>query len=137
DGGGYPVGVGNHDLWVVPAATLTAWSDVLEGDAGLPENSLPLGERGGIVGLVRDSTTGDPISGASVASLADTNNAVIRYLDDAGGFNDQVTGDSGIFVIFGAPTTGETFAATVDGTEIASQQAGSAAGVIFTLILRG
>jgi hypothetical protein len=135
--GSYPPGVGNHDMWVVPAATLTQWSEDLADDPGIPENALPLGERGGIVGLVRDSTTGEPIQGATVAPTADSSNAVVRYLDDTGGFNEDVTGASGIFVIFGAPTTGETFAATVDGQQIASTQAGSANNVIFTLILRG
>ena len=137
DGGAYPVGVGNHDLWVVPSATLTEWSEALADDDGVPEMGLPLGQAGGIVGLVRDAGTGEPIAGATVASTVDGSNAVVRYLDDTGGFNTDATGDSGIFVIFGAPTTGEVFAATVDGQQIASQQAGSANNVIFTLILRG
>jgi hypothetical protein len=137
DGGGYPVGTANRDLWIVPTGVLAQWSEALAEDDGVPAGALPLGENGGIVGLVRDGATGDPISGAVVAPVADGSDAVVRYLDDTGGFSDDVTGESGIFVIFGAPTTGETFAATVDGTEIASTQAGSANNVIFSLILRG
>jgi hypothetical protein len=137
DGGGYPVGSGNRDLWVVPSEVLTAWSDVLADDDAVPADMLPLGDRGGIVGLVRDATTGDPISGAVVEPTSDTSNAIIRYLDDTGGFTDDATADSGIFVIFGAPTTGESFQALVNGEPIASTQAGSANNVIFTLILRG
>jgi hypothetical protein len=137
EGNNYAVATGNHDMWIVPNDVLAAWSDVLAEDAGVPADRLPLGENGGIVGLVRSGATGDPISGAVVAPTSDTSAAVVRYLDDAGGFGDEATGDSGIFVIFGAPTTGETFAAIVDGEQIASTQAGSADNVIFSLILRG
>lgn len=134
ESGAYDVGVGNHDLWIVPAATLTEWSTTLEGDMEIPADLLPLGENGGIVGLVRDDT-GAPVAGAMVEPDADSSAAVVRYLADDGSFNDQMTESSGIFVIFGAPTTGEDFNALVNGQVVASELAGSAAGVIFTLIL--
>jgi hypothetical protein len=133
----YEVGVGNHDLWVVPSASLTEWSTALMGDPDIDADAqLPLGENGGIVGLVRDDT-GAAVVGATVQPEADSSAAVIRYLGDDGSFNDVATESSGIFVIFGAPTTGETFEAVVNDEVVGSQLAGSAAGVVFTLILGG
>lgn len=131
----YAVGTAIHDLWVAPTASLLEWSTALEGDAGLPDNSLPLGERGGVIGLVRDGTTGDPIAGATVVPDDENSGAVIRYLQDDGTFDDVSTGPSGIFVVLNAALMGEDFTAFLDTTELASGTAGAANGAVFSLIL--
>jgi hypothetical protein len=125
-----------HDVWAVPAATLTDYSALLEPD---PEfaNALPLGEAGGVVGLVRDAATGEPIADATVVSTdPDTTGAVIRYLNEAGdGFDDTSTSSNGIFVLV-KPGLGEVFGLEVGGVPVDGETgtAGSANGAIFTLI---
>jgi hypothetical protein len=125
-----------HDIWAVPAADLTAWSDALMGDPEMME-FLPLGDEGGVVGLVRDATTGDLIEGAVVVSVdPDTTSAKIRYLNAAGdGFTSDMTSTQGMFVIVD-PGLGEDFDVEIDGmSQGLSGTAGSANGAIFTLIM--
>lgn len=125
-----------HDVWAVPAATLTDYSALLEPD---PEfaNALPLGEAGGVVGMVRDAATGLPIADATVESTdGDTSGAVIRYLNETGdGFVDTSTSSNGIFVLV-KPGLGEVFGVSVGGVPVDGETgtAGSANGAIFTLI---
>src|SRR5690606_20548741 len=119
-----------RDIWVVPETALTDWSGYLEADSEF-ENALPLGEAGGVVGLVRDAETGDPIAGAVVVPTnGDTSDAVIRYLNDAGdGFVTEATSGLGVFVIV-KPGLGETFGVEVDGAAVPGIEgtAGSANG---------
>jgi hypothetical protein len=131
-------GPGNniHDIWAVPTDTLTDFSTWLEPDAEFT-NYLPLGEAGGVVGLVRNASTGMPIAGAEIVSTdPDTTGAVIRYLNEAGdGFVDTVTTSNGVFVLVN-PGLGEVFGLEIDGVPVAGETgtAGSANGAIFTLI---
>lgn len=137
ESGDYPVGVGIHEYWAVPSATLTQWSDVLGMDAEVPADKLPLGDTGGIVGFVRDGSTGDPIEGAVVQSTSDTSPAVIRYLQDDGSFTADATGPSGIFVVVNPAPPSEDFEALVDGSPVGGGTAGSANNVVFTLVISG
>jgi hypothetical protein len=131
-------GPGNaiHDIWAVPADLLTSYSTMLMPDAEFA-NQLPLGELGGVVGLVRSADTGIAIAGAVVESTdPDTTGAVIRYLNEAGdGFVDTETSSNGVFVLV-KPGLGEVFGVAVDGVPVAGETgtAGSANGAIFTLI---
>lgn len=125
-----------HDIWAVPEADLTAWSEALMADPELMD-FLPLGDAGGVVGLVRDAATGDLIEGAVVVSVTpDTTSAKIRYLNAAGdGFATDMTSTQGMFVIVD-PGLGEDFDVTIGGvSQGLSGTAGSANGAIFTLIM--
>jgi hypothetical protein len=135
--GDYNVANSIHDVWAVPEEVLQNWSDELLMDAEIPMESLPLGEFGGVAGLVRDAT-GQPVAGAEVVSANDASaDAIIRYLNDDGTFGVDRTSDSGIFVVI-APGLGGQFTANVDGTAVGGTgTAGSAAGAIFTLIFNG
>ena len=68
-----------------------------------------------------------------MASTDGGSGALIRYLNDDGTFNTTETSDLGIFVIVD-PGLGEDFEATVNGMAMGTGTAGSAAGVVFTLI---
>ncbi len=129
----YPVGTGNHDIWLVPEAVLTNWSDQLALDPTIDVADLPLGDAGGVVGFVRDAT-GAPVAGAAVASASDVSSAVIRYLNDDGTFNDAMTTELGVFVILD-PAVPEDFEAAVGGVPIGRGTAEPANGVVFTLVI--
>src|SRR5690606_12045280 len=126
-----------RDIWVVPADALSDWSGYLGGDPDFMDQ-LPLGEAGGVVGLVRDAETGEPVAGAVVVPTnPDTSGAVIRYLNENGDdFDDTMTSSQGVFVIV-KPGLAETFAVTIDDEPVEGVQgtAGSANGAIFTLIM--
>ncbi|MFO7567726.1 MAG: hypothetical protein R6X02_34105 [Enhygromyxa sp.] len=126
-----------RDIWVVPADALSDWSGYLDSDPDFTDQ-LPLGEAGGVVGLVRDTETGEPVANAVVVpSSPDTSGAVIRYLNEDGSdFVSDMTSSQGVFVIV-KPGLGETFGVEVDNTPVdgVSGTAGSAKGAIFTLIM--
>jgi hypothetical protein len=134
DGGSeYNVGTNIHDVWAVPETDLQDWSDELQMDAMIPAENLPLGDTGGVVGLVRDAS-GTPLANAVVSSTDDGSGAFIRYLADDGSFSTDRTSDLGIFVIL-EPALAEQFEVTVDGAVVGGGTAGSADGAIFTLIV--
>lgn len=129
---------GNHDMWAVPADKVTEWSGYLMPDPDLDSGDpmkpwLPLGERGGVIGFVRDRTTGMGVAGKTIVGADDgMTDAKIRYLNEDGmGFNPDMTGSSGIFVLLN-PGLAEAFA--VDGTDT-SGSAGSSLNAVFVLIL--
>lgn len=128
---------GNHDMWAVPAAKLTEWSTMLADDPDLMSADpmkavLPLGERGGVVGFVRDRVTGTGVAGKKVIGADGSTDAIIRYLsEDGASFNSDATGSSGLFVLV-SPGLAEVFA--VEGTETTGS-AGSALKAAFVLIL--
>lgn len=124
-----------HDLWVVSDTDVTAWSEMLAGDPLLVD-FLPLGEKGGAIGIVRDGTTGAPLAGAVVQSEKGVDTAAyIRYLnEDESGFDAEVTGSSGVFVIVNSDLA-ESFAAFVGDEEIGSAVAGTAAGSILAVAI--
>lgn len=132
----YATGNGIHDLWLVPQASLTAWSTAMMGDPEVPATSLPLGDAGGVVGFVRDAT-GAPIAGAVVAPANADSGAVVRYVAADDTITSDMTSETGIFIVIGAAGTGEDFTATMGGSTIAEGTAGTANGVVFTLILNG
>lgn len=135
DAGGYDPGNNIHDIWAVPTGELTNWSEALAMDAEIDAGSLPLGDAGGVIGLVRDINTGAPVEGATVVSTNEGSVALVRYLADDGTFNAEGTGPSGIFVIL-EPMLAETFEAQMGGSAISGVgTAGQTDGAAFTLIL--
>jgi len=129
----YAVGTSIHDIWAVPAPELSDWSDALGEDDEIAADLLPLGDEGGVVGLVRDGNR-QPIAGATVASSKGMKGSIIRYLNDDGTFNPDETSDLGVFVILN-PGLGEEFDVSSGGAVVGTGTAGSAAGAIFTLIV--
>ena len=122
---------GNRDIWAVPTAKLTEWSGFLMADADIA-TSLPLGEKGGVVGFVRDGA-GAGKAGAKVVSVKGADStAKIRYLaEDGMSFTSDATSSNGIFILVG-PGLAEKFkveGGTVEGT------AGSAEKAVFVMIL--
>lgn len=133
EGSAYGVANGIHDLWLVPTASLDAWSAALATDVDVPAELLPLGDAGGIVGLVRDAA-GMPIAGA-VVEAAPGSAAIIRYVAADNTIVTDATTDTGIFVILGGAQTGEDYTASVGGSVVADGRAGTANNVVFTMIL--
>ncbi len=133
DGGGYGPMNGNRDLWAVPSEKLTEWSKSLEEDDAVSE-LLPLGEKGGVIGFVRNAS-GEPRGGAKIVSTSKPNDstAEIRYLNaDGSTFNTSATTENGVFVIFN-PGLAERFG--VEGIADIDGAAGSAQKGAFVLIL--
>lgn len=132
----YPPLNGIHDIWGVPAASLTEWTGYLMTD---PDPNvvaaLPLGDNGGVIGLVRDAAAGTPLAGGVVKPEGGNSKAIIRYLNEDGkGFNPDMTGSSGIFVLL-APGLAEKFTVDVGGVATGlSGTAGSAKNAAFVLI---
>ncbi len=121
----------NHDLWAVPAATLSEWSGFLMKDPLLADD-LPLGVEGGCLGLVRDAS-GQPLAGQVVQPVNPGSTAQVRYLDaDGDGFNAEQTAASGVFVVLG-PGLAEKF--EVAGSPMTTASAGSAEDAIFVMVL--
>lgn len=121
-----------RDIWAMPAAKLTEWSGYLMTDPDIAA-SLPLGDKGGVIGLVREAATGAPKSGAVIVPVSGMTGAKIRYLaDDGMSFNTTGTGSSGIFVLIG-PSVAEPF--MVEGNPDVTAKAGSAPGVAFVMTL--
>jgi len=120
-----------HDVFAMPAATLTAWSNLLQKEPALAD-ALPLGQQGGVIGLVRDAV-GAPVAGAVVVPVNDGSSAEIRYLGQGGdSFNANMTAASGVFVIL-KPGLAEKF--EVEGQPAASGQAASGKDLILAMTL--
>ncbi len=130
----YPITNGIHDFWSVPTAELDMWSASLAMDAMVPKDKIPLGTQGGVVGLVRDAA-GMPIAGATVAPTDAGSEAVIRYVNPDNTVNADATTETGIFVIVNSVQFGEDFEASVDGAVIGGGRAGTAPGLVFTVII--
>ena len=132
---GYEAANAIHDVFVVPAQTLADYSASLESDADAAPH-LPLGESGGVVGIVRNRYTGDPQPGVQIASLSGTSNAVIRYLNADGSWSSGVTTGTGVYAILN-PVLAEEFEAQMDGAVVSTRpnKAGSGPPGIFTMNL--
>jgi hypothetical protein len=103
-------------------------------DPDVDQAKLPLGENGGVIGLVRD-TTGAPVAGAQVVPTSDTSMAFIRYLAEDGTFTADMTSATGHFVIIG-PGLGETFTVQMGGMDVSGVgTAGSTNDAAFTLVM--
>lgn len=133
-GSAYNVGVGNHDLWTVPTASLDTWSMAMAADPVVLPELLPLGAAGGVVGFVR-GPDGLPIAGAVVEAVEPGGNSVIRYVAADDSIVSDVTSENGLFIIVGGAPLGEDFQASVGGTVVAGGRAGTANDVVFTLIM--
>ncbi|WP_096330271.1 hypothetical protein [Nannocystis exedens] len=130
----YPPLNGIHDIWGVPTAKLTEWSGYLMTDADQAVvDALPLGESGGVVGLVRQG--GAPVAGAVVVPENDSSTAAIRYLNEDGmGFNTDGTSSNGVFVLLN-PSIAEKFTVEIGGNATGlTGTAGSAKMAVFALI---
>ncbi len=135
DDGRYLPGVDNHDIWSVQEADLLAWTLALEGDPEIAAGLLPLGDAGGVVGLVRDAATGEPVAGVTVVSESGGSDAIVRYLMEDDTFGAEATSTTGIYVILD-PELAEEFRPMMDGVAVGgSGTAGSAGGAAFTLIM--
>lgn len=127
---------GIHDIWGVPEASLTTWSGFLSMDPDpMVAAAVPLGDNGGVIGLVRDFASSAPLAGAVVKPEGMGSKALVRYLNTDGmGFGPDMTGDSGIFVILN-PGLAEKFTVEVGGMPTGlSGTAGSAKNAAFVLI---
>ncbi len=131
DGTSYGVANDVHDFWVVSDNAATAWSNMLALDPAIDPASLPLGDSGGVVGLVRDSS-GTPVAGAAVTSTDGASSTIVRFLNLDGTFNESATTDLGLFVILD-PALAEQFEVTVAGMVLGGGTAVSTSGAIFTL----
>jgi hypothetical protein len=120
--GAYPPGIRNHDVRIVSKDVVDEWSGYLEAFPELDAN-LPLGTTGAVLGSVLYVGDGSGVAGAAlVSNLGETSMAEIFYLDeDELGFNQDATGSSGLFVLFG-PSIGEKFDAVIGG-EVVSRLA--------------
>ena len=119
------------DLWVLSDATLGAWNGLLQADAALTD-FLPLGDKGGVVGIVRDST-GQPMAGAVVESKNPGSAAMIRYLaEDGASFTSDMTSSNGLFVLV-APMLAEEF--TVAGADVVGTAGSAMTGAVFVMAL--
>lgn len=125
-----------HDVWIVTDTDLQAWSAALSVPLD-PEVQpyLPLGENGGIIGFVRDPSTGEPISGAVVSSLVDDSEAIVRYLSDDGtAVAGEATGALGLFIVLN-PELAEPFQAEASGQTYGPNLGGSAPNLAFVMTL--
>jgi hypothetical protein len=118
--GQYPPGIRNHDVRIVSQALVDEWSVYL-GEFPELSASLPLGTTGAVLGAILHVESGNGVSGAKlVSNLGADSAAKIYYLDETeDGFNQDVTGSSGLFVLFG-PGLAEKFDAAI-GTEVVSR----------------
>ncbi|MBN2714680.1 MAG: hypothetical protein JXX14_02425 [Deltaproteobacteria bacterium] len=101
--GVYPAGTRNPNLITIKQSDLTLLSDILLADFPALADVLPLGDKGGVLGNIRDVVTGDMVSGITLRSTRDTSVAQIFYLNETkDGFVETMSSSSGIFVIIGA-----------------------------------
>ena len=95
------------DIFAVSEETMWLTSEMLWSSPEF-EPYMPLGERGGVMGIVRDAVTGEPLQGVEIHPNQPTE-ALIAYPDfqswsDTG----ESTGPEGLFVIMN-PGLGESF----------------------------
>ncbi len=132
DGMFYPPGVRNHDVWAAPETMVAEWTTMLEQEAELAFY-LPLGEKGGAFGRIRDADTGEPPDQPVTLESwlpGSESKAIVRYLNDEGtGFVADQSGASGLFVILNA-SLAEKFDAYRDGKKVSIHECtvGNASG---------
>jgi hypothetical protein len=123
DGDANRYGPGNdwHDLFVADEESLWIATDILSQEPTFEPiwEFLPLGEAGGVVGVVRDADTGLPLQGVRVQSTFPQSVAIIRYIDfESWEIGVEVTSPSGLFVILNSGV-GEAFeAASPNGSPL-------------------
>ena len=130
----YPAGIRNPDLKVMKTTDLTRLSDTLLASYPALADHLPLGQKGGVVGIIRNVDTGETVSGLTLRSTHDGSVAEIYYLNEAEDAFDMVASTaSGIFVIL-KPGMAETFDAMQNDTIVSRRPAtiGETAGILLT-----
>jgi len=135
--GCYGAGANVHDTFVISRDLLARFSQGLGNDSEYVRARLPLGERGGAVGIVRELTSGEPIAGARVLSRTHGKGQV-RYLnEDLASFNPSATTSTGVFVIIG-PSLAEGFNVELEDGSVPIQEtnpAGSTPGSILLMAM--
>jgi hypothetical protein len=126
-----------HDIFVVRESDLAAWSTELAAEAELA-SWLPLGDAGGVVGVVRNRYTGAPMAGLRIVSKTNgaSTGAVVRYLQEDGTFSATETSPTGVYVLLN-PELAEEFEADLGGAIVSTRanKAGSGAPGVFTMNL--
>lgn len=114
----YGDGSDAHDVFALPVSMLADWSDALSKDSAQVRERLPIGKRGGTVGLVRVLETGVPVAGVVIKSAVENGTGHVRYLnEDQASFNTKATTRTGAFVVLG-PSLAEGFDAVFKGKKL-------------------
>jgi len=130
----YPAGARNHDIWLFPSDLVDEWSDLLVAHDAELAAYVPLGEKAGVIGKIRDQDTGEGVAGVELRSRYPDSIARIFYLDDTGdGLQTDVSGVSGHFIVLDA-SLAEKVDAYQDDVLVSGHEAtlGQAFGAIFT-----
>lgn len=132
--GMYEAGIRNPDLKMMKITDMNRLSDLLL--AGYPAlaDSLPLGEKGGVVGLIRDVNSGEAVSGVEIRSANSASVAQIYYLNGSrDAFTADLSSSSGVFVILN-PGMAEEFSAYQNDTIVSRRPAtiGETSGILLT-----
>lgn len=132
--GFYEPGIRNPDIKMIKTDDLTRLSDaLLAGHPTLADN-LPLGEKGGVVGVIRNVNTGETVSGIKIRSANSASVAQLYYLNDSrDAFTTDMSSSTGIFVIL-HPGMAEDFSAYQNDVIVSRRPAtlGETAGVLLT-----
>ena len=122
---------------VGPATQIEKFGRTRCGD-GLEVDVLPLGAKGGVIGLARDRATGEPMAGVQVIATDVLTNAKIRCLsEDELSFNSSSTGSSGMFIVVDLRAASDSLTADIGNGEIADVDgtAGSTNDALFVMVL--
>jgi hypothetical protein len=123
----------NADIKIIKKTDLSAMSDALKADFPDESDRLPLGEKGGVLGVIKHVVSGDGVKDAVLKSANDSTSARIYYLNEArDGFTTGKTSSNGIFVIM-QPGLAEEFNAFIGSKKVSrrSATAGETSGVLF------
>lgn len=115
----YPPGIRNHDVWAISTPFRDKITEIMKA-SGL-EALTPFGEKGGVIGKIRDADTGavPQIPVALKSRIREVSQARVFYLSEDGTkFEEGYSTCSGIFLILQA-TTSEKFDA-YRGSEVVS-----------------
>ena len=132
----YGEGSDAHDLFAIPQTLLTTWSEALASDNDYIKARLPLGKRGGTLGLVRVLETGEPLAGVSIESEIENGTGQVRYLEeDLRSFSQKVTTKTGAFVVVG-PSLAQGFNAVIKGKKLTVRPnlAGTTPGSVLVML---
>ncbi len=132
-GSEYPAGVRNRDLWAMPESFRQKLDEVMTAE-GLTA-FVPFGEKGGVIGRIRDADTGDvPLHPVELISRKENSEARVYYLsEDHSKLTLGKSTCSGIFIVLNAETK-EKFDAFRDGVLVSNHEAtmGTAYGATYT-----
>lgn len=130
----YPAGARNHDIWFVSEALISSYSDLLVAHDSSLTAYVPLGEKAGVIGKIRDQDTGEPVAGIELVSRTPGSIAQIFYLTEGGdGLQTDASSSNGHFIVLDASLAEKLDA--YQGSEIVSVHEatlGQAFGALFT-----